>query len=157
MNTAVLNRLDTFQLKGLRNILKLTTTYINGESTNDYVRTQINNALKAAGQNPLTALTDYHKQRRIIYLCRLIHSDTYEPGTSITFDPETLQPIDHGTQRSGQPRLKWFKATLQDLWLKAKKEIPELKYASILDPKNSTHIESIKLYAKFVIEKRSKS
>ena len=47
MNTRVGRKLDTFQLKGLRKILKLPTTYIDKQLSDDNVKTQINNALKA--------------------------------------------------------------------------------------------------------------
>ena len=147
MNTAVLNRIDTFQLKGLRNILKLPTTYINREYSNAQLRTQINNKLKEANLKELLPLTAYHKQRRIKYSCQLICRGNQEPGTTITFDLDTLLPIDHGKQRIGQPRLKWYKVTLQDLWDLTKKHITTVKYASALNFENSTHIEAIKQYA----------
>ena len=70
---------------------------------------QINNKLKEAHQQPLMPLTVYHKQRRATYLCMLINRGTDEPGTGITLDPHTLQPIDHGTKRVGHPRKNWYK------------------------------------------------
>ena len=48
MNARVQNTLDTFQLKCLRKILKIPTTYIDRQFSNDYVRPQINKHLKAA-------------------------------------------------------------------------------------------------------------
>ena len=55
MNTVVLNRLDTFQFKGLRKILKPQTTYVNRTYSNDYVRTQVDQQLKDAMQSFATA------------------------------------------------------------------------------------------------------
>ena len=61
VNTAVFNRLDTFQLKGLRALLKQQTTYINRTYSNDYVGTLINQKLKDARSKELLPLTEWHK------------------------------------------------------------------------------------------------
>ena len=53
MNPRVQNTLDTFQLKCLRKILKIPTTYIDRQFSNDYVRLQINKHLKAAKKKPM--------------------------------------------------------------------------------------------------------
>ena len=65
---------------------------------------------------PLLPLTEYHRQRRVKYLCHLIIRGDTEPGTRITFDPVTLVPIDHGKQRVGQPRLN--QDVYEIVWLK---------------------------------------
>ena len=152
MNTAVLSKIDSFQLKGLRKILQLPTTYINITYSNDYLRTKINEALKHNKQKPLLPLTEYHRQRRVKYLCQLIIRGDTEPGTCITFDPVTL--VDHGKQRVGQPRSKWYKVSLADLWADTKKNIESVKYVSMLDLTSSTHVTAIKTYANQVQQKR---
>ena len=53
MNPRVQNTLDTFQLKCLRKILKIPTTYIDRQFSNDCVRLQINKHLKAAKNKPM--------------------------------------------------------------------------------------------------------
>ena len=143
-----------FQLKGLRQILQQPTTYIKRTYSNDYLSTKINEALKHNKQKPVLPLTEYQRQRRFRYLCQLIIRGDAEPGTRITFDPVTLVPIDHGKQRVGQPRLKWYKVSLADLWADTKKSIEFVKYASLLDLKNSTHVTAIKTYANQVQQKR---
>ena len=145
MNTAVLSRIDTFQLKGLRNILKLPTTYINREYSNAHLRTQINNKLKEHQDKPLIPLTEYH--RRIKYLCRLIHMGDEDPGTSITFDPQTLRPIEHGTRRVGQPRLKWYATTLKDTWTETKAKIVNVRHAGEIDLQDLRHVHALRSYA----------
>ena len=47
-NPGVQNMLDTFQLKCLSQIMKVTTTYIDRQLSNAYVQLQINNHLKTA-------------------------------------------------------------------------------------------------------------
>ena len=56
MNPRVQNKLDTFQLKCLRKILKTPTTYIDRQFSNDYVRLQMNKHPKAAEKKPMKNL-----------------------------------------------------------------------------------------------------
>ena len=53
MNTAVLRKLDTFQLKGLRTILKFPTTYIDTDYSNECIRNKVNNILAENKKKPL--------------------------------------------------------------------------------------------------------
>ena len=84
MNTRVKHMLDAFQLKCLRKILKIPTTYIDKQFSNDIVRLQINNHLKAANKKPMETLTAYHQRCRVTYLAKLICKGDLEPGTSPT-------------------------------------------------------------------------
>ena len=108
---------------------------------------QINEVLEKAKQKPLKPLTRIHKETRMKYLAKLIKAGNDEPGTAVTFDPQTLEPIDHGKKRVGRPKLNWYQVTVQDFWQKAKLETPETKYASELKIKNPVHIHALKAYA----------
>ena len=159
MNTAVLDRLDVFQLKCLRKILKLLTTYMNREYSNDCIRMTINQKIKdyattnGKTYKPFMALTEYHKAQRIKYLQLLIVRGEDEPGTAVTFDHHTLQPIDHGKKRIGQPRVNWYIRTLEDLWTETKKNIDSVKFASALKLTNATHVKAIRDFSTRAYEK----
>ena len=73
MITRVKHMLDAFQFKCLRNILKVPTTYIDRQFSNDNVRMQNNIHLKAAKNKPMETLTAIHQRTRIHYLAKLIH------------------------------------------------------------------------------------
>ena len=133
MNTAIKNKLDVFQLKCMRKILQLPTTYINRSYTNEHIRTQISNKLKDSNRKPLTTLSTYHQRMRIKHLQQLIIEGNAEPGAAVTFDIVTFKPIDHGKKRVGQPRLNWYKETMADLWKETKANTPELRFVSALD------------------------
>ena len=68
LTAAELNKLDVFQLRCLRKILKLPTTYINRTYTNDYIRTQLNKYLHDYARSRSTSfkavepLSVYHKR-----------------------------------------------------------------------------------------------
>ena len=154
MNTRVKNMLDAFQLKCLRKILKVPTTYIDKQLPNEQVRSQINQKLKDAKKKPMETLTAFHERTRIYYLAKLIYKGNREPGTGVTMDPNTLAEIDHGKKRVGHPRLNWYKVTIQDLWKVVQKDHPEpsVRFASVFDYKRPSHVTAIKEYARAVTE-----
>ena len=104
MNTKLADKLCVFQLKGLRKIANMTTTHVNRANANVAVFTAINNELKRTHSKPIIQLTEYHKQRRIKHLAQLICEGDNEPGTGVTFDSQTLRPIDRGKLWFGQPK-----------------------------------------------------
>ena len=156
MNTRVKHMLDAFQLKCLRKILKVPTTYIDRQFSNDNVRTQINNRLKEAKKKPMETLTAFHQRTRIHYLAKLIHKGHREPGTAVTMDPVTLAAIDHGKKRVGKPRLNWYQVTMQDLWQEVRKDhpSPSVRFAASLDIQRPIHVEAVKEFAKELTEKK---
>ena len=153
MNESVQRRLETFHLKGLRNILQLPTTYINKEFSNDYVRQQINTYLNAHKKKPMLTLTEYHKRRRTAYLAALIAAGDSDPSAAVTFEIDTLKPIDHGKLHVGQPRVNWYKMTLQDLWEETKQNITDVRGAAAFIPGNQRHLKAICEYTASKAEK----
>ena len=63
----------------------------------------------------------------------------------MAFEVDTVKPMDYGKLRVGQPRINWYKSTLQDLWLIAKTQNNNTKFAT-LNLDNSTHVAAIKQY-----------
>ena len=147
MNEKVENSLNTFQFKCIRKILKLPTTFINREFSNIYVREQINKKLKEAKAKPMESLKEFHRKTRITYPCKLIYAGNVEPGSAVTFDPITYEPLDHGKKRVGQPRKNWYIVTLADLWVEAKKVIDNVKYAREFDFRDARHKAALEAYA----------
>ena len=146
MNQSIKEKLDTFQLKCLRKILRIPTTYVNREFSNAHVRSQVNQKLKEAKKKSMITLSEYHKRTRIAYLARLITAGNEDPGTPITFHADSLKSIDHGKLRVGQPRVHWYKTTLEDIWIKTKQNIPTVKYASVFNHDAPAHVSAIKEY-----------
>ena len=147
MNAADINTLDTFQLKCLRKILKLPTTYINRTYTNDYVRTKINEKLKETKHKPIETLTSYHKRTRIEHMKKLIRNRFSEPGAAVTFNTITLAELPHGKKRIGRPRLNWYQVTIQDLWNEARKQNEIIKHTAVFNPYNIIHRDALITFA----------
>ena len=106
----------------------------------------------------METLTAYHKRSRILYLANLIHKGDSEPGTSATFDPQTLAAIDHGKKRIGKPRLNWYQVTMQDLWKEVQRDHPDtsVRFASSLDIEKPEHVNAVKQYAQKLTDELTK-
>ena len=115
--------------------------------TNSYIRTKINEALATAKQKNIQPLTEVRKEYRIKCLAKLINAGIDEPGTAVTFNPRTLEPIDHGKKRVGRPKLNWYQITIQDFWLKANNKLQKPNMRLYLIKKNPVHVNAIKAYA----------
>ena len=129
------------------NIEDSNNIYIDREFSNANVKQQINAKLNNAGSKPMEMLSEYHKRSRIKYMLKLIAAGTKEPGTRVTFDPITLQPLDHGKKRTGRPRLNWYEVTIQDTFSEARKHINTIRFAASFDAKNKVHIDALIEYA----------
>ena len=100
----------------LKENTQIQTTYMSRTFSNDNVRHQVNVKLMEVKKKPLPSLTEYHRNIRTEYLANLIFQGDTDLGTPLAFDHLTLQPIDYGVLRVGQPRKRWYTTTLEDLW-----------------------------------------
>ena len=143
MVTSVLNRLDAFQLKGLRKILGKQTTYYNRTYSNDYLY-QLVNEILSEHSGKITKLSEYHKERRMILLAKLIVMRDTEPSAKITFDGSGLASYDlKSKRRYGRPRLNWMSVALLDFWEKAKQESGNTQQWTELDANDDAHMRII--------------
>ena len=110
------------------------------------------------GQKPLLSLTEYHRTIRIEYLANLITKGDADLGTPIAFDHRTLQPMDHGVLRVGQPRKRWYTTTLADLWNETKTKLCEnsIRFASTINLDNPRHVDAVKRYVAILTAKKHK-
>jgi hypothetical protein len=140
-NESLFRKLDTFQLKGLRKILKLPTTFVNREATNSFVYTEANKHNARLGGKPIEKMSDFHKQRRKILLAKLItlSQSVNEPSARATLQDNLIAPHDYGTKRVGRPRLNWVKTTISDFWDEVKKHYHEARDLGVFVPEDVRH------------------
>ena len=110
-NESHVRKLDGLQLKGLRKILKLPTTFINRETTNAFVYAEANKEIQRLGGKPIQNMSDLHKQRLKILLAKLITlaQSGNDPIARATLQDNLIAPHDYGKKRVGRPRLNWVK------------------------------------------------
>ena len=158
-----LSKLDTFQLKGLRQILKLKTTYstvkneegqiipkILRENTNKRVYEIANEKLQeSASANPKTKLktikklSEYYEERKCILIEKLINSPQFDTVARTTFNPITLAPYFHGRKRRGRPNIQWADNALKTYWQNIHHLLP-VGTDTIFDQKDQNHLTLIK-------------
>ena len=112
--------MDAFQRKGLRQILHITTTYVDRTHTNDYVYREANRRANPAGTKhklcirPLSDLYNQRRQRLLYTILRLPDSD---PDRGLTINLSTSQsPTCLLPRRVGRPKQNWLQYTMPLLW-----------------------------------------
>ena len=143
-NDSVADRLDSFQLKGLRKILHIPTTYYNCKYTNEYVFAAANKALQDENKNNLQRISVLHACRRKTLLAKLIVLGKDEPSATVTFDVDTMRPHDYGKLRVGRPRIKWLSRTLAEAWTEANDGAAG---TSEFQPGNQLHMDKLRAWA----------
>ena len=103
----LLSKLDTFQLKGLRKMLKMKTTYIDRENTNEKVYQEANKRCK--GECDIIPLSEQYRNAKIKSFAKLLNLTGGDLRAEICFKPGTLKPHDYGKKRVGRSRNNWIK------------------------------------------------
>ena len=119
-------RIEVFQLKGLRNILKMKTTYVERNNSNAEVFRRANEHIRnetPQGKEPkqIRQLLACYKNSRMKRLARIHAMPRDHPVRHITFDtnqpnPNLILPWIPPNRRVGRPRYKWVTETLNDMW-----------------------------------------
>eukprot|EP00973_Karenia_brevis_P050272 6977001-Karenia_brevis.AAC.1 len=65
---------------------------------------------------PIMLLSRIHEDMRIKMLYRVINANPENPLRTVTFQPDSLYPIDIGKRRVGKPRVKWVDKTIEHAW-----------------------------------------
>ena len=117
---SLLNKLDAFQLKGLRKILKLNTTFINRGNTNKHVFELANNAKnpKEIPGKHIKPFSEYISNKQENLLKHTIRASGSCPLRQCTLEPGTAIPHLSGNRRVGRPRDKWADTILRDMHVK---------------------------------------
>ena len=113
------NKLDVFQLKGLRKILGWKTTFVDRNLTNKRVLeavSEINNPKRIPGKD-IRKFSDYvlHKQRAL--LKHTVRAPPEDPLRQCTFETTTSVPIMLDNLRVGRPRDKWANSILEGFYV----------------------------------------
>ena len=140
---SVLRRIEVFQLKVLRKILKIDTTFIDRAKTNKVVFELANQQLEAEGKHKqvVTFIEAYQalKRKRAINIIQNEGNPIYK----VTFVGDRLWKWVHPNRRVGRPRANWAEETIREIWDHIKKDDDRYKYAAF-DNDKEEHIEYIK-------------
>ena len=121
---AAASKLDTFQLKGLRKILKMSTTYIDRTNTNHEVYRRANLEMGRGAEEIIRPLSDVLQEKRRKVLGHIIRRPRDHPQHQATFATRNLLPQQVEQRRVGRPRAAWTYETMKDCWRRKFHNIP---------------------------------
>ena len=115
LTDAMSNKLDAFQIRGLRKILKIAPTHVNRANTNKHV-------LERATQHAYPHHTDnrkvelfsvFQKKRKAKLLGHILRALALNTLRQVSFQPHSAQRVEYGKKRVGKPRQSWIHQTKQ--------------------------------------------
>ena len=140
LTQGAIQRLDVLQLKGLRTILKMTTTYVDRNNDNQTVFEKANRAIETEGSNmEIKPYSKVYKERKINLYNGLLNRPQEDPLKQITFSQDSLQPVGLGRKRVGRPRLSWTAETAKDIWEALRNDLPHNLKRAEPDLKKKSH------------------
>ena len=121
--------LNTFQLKGLRKILKLHITFVQRPNTNEYVYRRANEELGAPAfgrDRKIKPLTEILEDKKIKMLGHILRRERRHPLHQTTFALPSALPREIEHRRVGRPRQFWTVNIMQKAWKIIKENDPIL-------------------------------
>ena len=144
-------RIEVFQLKGFRKILKMTTTFVERNNSNAEVFRRANEQIQnetPEGKAPkrVKEFITCYKSSRMKRLARLYQMPNEHPVRHITFAPpppntNLITPWIPPNRRVGRPRFKWVTETLNDMWTNLASIHPHI--TQIFDRQGNEHQHEI--------------
>jgi hypothetical protein len=111
--------LNTFQLKGLRKILKLHTTFVQRNNSNEYVYRRANETLNAPSEGPgrqIKPLTEILEDRKLKLLGHVLRRDRQHPLHQAAFSTRSALPRETEHRRRGRPQQFWTSNNMSKAW-----------------------------------------
>ena len=100
-------KLDAFHLRGLRQILRMQTTYVNRQNTNQRVYQTASDIAFPSGNGCVKPFTELLDERRIKLAGHILRSPNSDPLRQVTYQPDSAEPVEIGKRRIGRPRQQW--------------------------------------------------
>ena len=139
-------RIDAFQLKGLRQILKLKTTFVDRRNTNERVFELANKAINtgAKKKTQIKSFSEYLQEKTTSLFGHVLRAKDEDPIREICFLHDTATPNTTKEKRRGRPKLNWVITQMHQVWPKVKQTqgIPENTKLNISNRVHQDHIRT---------------
>ena len=121
LTRAIQRKVDAFQMKGLRQILGMQTTFVNRANTNQRVfeeATKYANDGRRFEQNfiQVRPFSEVIEQRRVTLAGHVLRSDPEDPMRQVSYLPGTAGLHLTGKRRVGRPKQNWVLETNSHIW-----------------------------------------
>ena len=132
LTPAILDKIDVFQLKGIRKIMKWKTTFVERGNTNERLLRKANQLAQAEGKKYIIKrFSEAYKEAKAKRGIRTLKKTCSDPVKYTTLNSEDgiwdFSLKAGGKLRIGKPKNKWAAEALSDIWNIAKEQIPELR------------------------------
>ena len=125
-----ISRLEAFQLKGLRKILGMVTTFIDRSNTNAEVFRRANLQVALRGQEQtIQSIQSTLQQRRIALVGHILRQDNDHPIRIVSFRSNSAAPFEVLHRRVGRPRKNWLQESLRMVWQTVREDETEFSNA----------------------------
>ena len=115
--THLLSKLENFQLKGLRKIFGMVTTYINRTNTNAEVFRRANMNVTPQGHAPkICSIQELLSRRKMILAGKILRLDNENPMRILNFKRNNTSPIKVLFRKIGRPRTQWTYNIFDIIW-----------------------------------------
>ena len=108
-----------YTILGLRKILKLHTTFVQRQNTNEYVYRRANEIVNAPTEGDgrkIRPLTEVLEQRRLKLLGHVLRRDRQHPMHQAAFKTQSAIPRETEQRRVGRPRQFWTTTNMEKAW-----------------------------------------
>ena len=112
LTQAVQRKINAFQLKGLRRILGLQTTFVNRSNTNEFV---LRRATEISGKQ-IKLFSDLLWAKRAKFVGHILRTSDDDPLRQVTYEPNSANAFPISRRRVGGPRQQWRQYTHRYIW-----------------------------------------
>jgi hypothetical protein len=131
LKTRGLEKLNTFQLKGLRQILRMVTTFVDRTNTNTRVLEEATKAVNTSSSGMVNngrgveLLSETHTQRRIKLAGRVLRLADNDARRFTTYHAGSGRVKKKLKKRTGRPKINWGDVTHARIWERIRDELGE--------------------------------
>ena len=119
-------KLNRFQLKGLRQILRMVTTFIDRSNTNTRVLEEADRAVngnrRPSQRTPIRILSETHTDARIKLAGKILRLADNDPRRFACYVAGTAKVKKKHKRRSGRPKINWGDVTHCRIWERISEE-----------------------------------
>ena len=112
------NKINAFQIRGLRQILKKKHTFYNRNHTNAHILQEATKLAypKEEDLRKVKKFGDVYEDRRVKLLGHIIRTENHDPLRQVSLKPGTAERPDIGKKRIGGPKQNWTRKTKEHVW-----------------------------------------
>lgn len=116
-------KIDAFQMRGLRQIMKNTHTYYNREHTNKHILEEASKSAYPNKDRQINIFSQICEKRKIKLMGHNLRTANNDPLREVTFEDSTAERRkDYGIRRQERAKLNWIKDTKNEIWYTVLKE-----------------------------------